>query len=96
MLSDVDCLRFSGTNAQILAPKVDIGSTPKLVVLLCLHPPNKHLNVGSTLFLGWYDVAMSHNAKSTLKQRCVCQCWNLQRRTMLKQRCVFQRWTEQR
>ena len=36
MLSDVDCLRFSGTNAQILAPKVDIDSTPKLVVLLCL------------------------------------------------------------
>ena len=36
MLSDVDCLRFSGTNAQILAPKVDIDSTRKLVVLLFL------------------------------------------------------------
>ena len=36
MLSDVDCLRFSGTNAQIFAPLVDIDSTPKLVVLLCL------------------------------------------------------------
>ena len=36
MLSDVDCFRFSRTNAQVLAPKVDIDSTPKLVVLLCL------------------------------------------------------------
>ena len=36
MLSDVDCFRFSGSNAQILTPKVDIDSTPKLLVLLCL------------------------------------------------------------
>ena len=32
--------------------------------------PSKHFNVGSTLLLGWYDIATSHNAKSTLKQRC--------------------------
>ena len=32
LLSDVDCLKFSGANAQILAPKVDIDSTPKLLV----------------------------------------------------------------
>ena len=56
--------------------------------------PSKHFNVGSTLFLGWYDVATSHNVKSTLKQRFVCQRWNLQCRTTLKQRCVFQRWTD--
>ena len=36
MLNDVDCLRFSGTNAQILAPKVDIDFNPKLLVVLCL------------------------------------------------------------
>ena len=68
-------------------------------VLLNIKPysqPCKHFNVGSVLLLGWYDVATSHNVKSTLKQRCVCQRWNLQRRTTLKQRCVFQRWTEQR
>ena len=41
--------------------------------------PSKHFNVGSTLLLGWYDVATSHNVKSTLKQRCVRQRWNLQR-----------------
>ena len=41
--------------------------------------PSKHFNVGSMLFLGWYDVATSHNVKSTLKQRCVRQRWNLQR-----------------
>ena len=29
--------------------------------------PSKHFNVGSMLFLGWYDVATSHNVKSTLK-----------------------------
>ena len=39
---------------------------------------------------------MSHNVKSTLKQRCVRQRWNLQHRTTLKQRCGFQRWIEQR
>ena len=43
--------------------------------------PSKHFNIGSTLFLGWYDVATSHNIKSTLKQRCVRQRWNLQRST---------------
>ena len=56
----------------------------------------KHFNVGSTLFLGWYDVGTSHNVKSTLKKRCVQQHWNLQRSTTLKQHCVFQRWIEQR
>ena len=44
--------------------------------LLC-HNPSKHFSVFSTLFLGWYDVATSHNAKLALKQRCVRQRWNL-------------------
>ena len=49
----------------------------------CLHiqyiyKPNKHFNVVSTLFLGWYDVAKSDNIKSTLKQRCARLCLNLQ------------------
>ena len=57
---------------------------------------SKHFNVGSTLLLGWYDVATSHNVKSTLKQRYVRQRWNLQRSTTLKQRCVFPHWIEQR
>ena len=58
--------------------------------------PSKHFNVGSTMRLVWYDVTTSHNVKSTLKQRCVRQCWNLQHSTTLKQRCVFERWIEQR
>ena len=29
--------------------------------------------------------------KSTLKQRCIFQHWNLQRQTMSNQCCVFQR-----
>ena len=33
---------------------------------------------------------------STLKQRCVCQCWNLQRWITLNQRCLFQHWFGQR
>ena len=61
-----------------------------------LYWPSKHFNVGSTLLLDWYDVATSHNVKSTLKQRYVCQRWNLQRSATLKQPCVFQRWIEQR
>ena len=28
LLSDVDCLKCSGTNSQIFAPKIDIESTP--------------------------------------------------------------------
>ena len=44
---------------------------------------SKHFNVGSTLFLDWYDVLTSHYIKSTLKQRCVRQRWNLQRLTTL-------------
>ena len=50
---------------------------------------SKHFNVGSTLYSGWYNVAMSHNVKSTLKQRCVLRRWNLQRWTTLKQHFVF-------
>ena len=57
--------------------------------------PSKHVNVDSTLFLGWYDVTTSHNVKSTLKKRYVRQSCNLQRSTTLKKRCVFQRWIEQ-
>ena len=34
LLSDIDCLKFSEADAQTLAPKVDIDSTPKLLVLL--------------------------------------------------------------
>ena len=41
--------------------------------------PREHFNVGSTLHLGQYDVATSHNVKATLKQRCVHKRWNLQR-----------------
>ena len=36
MMIHVDCFRFSGISAQILAPKVDIDSTPKLLVLFYL------------------------------------------------------------
>ena len=71
--------------------RVDSGEKGLLISLI----PSKHFDVGSTLFLGWYDVATSHNVKSTLKQHCVRQRWNLQRWTTLKQRCVFQRWIEQ-
>ena len=39
----------------------------------------KELSTQQTLLLGWYDVATSHNVKSTLQQRCVRQRWNLQR-----------------
>ena len=52
---------------------------------------SKHFDIISTLFLGWYHVAKSHNIKLTLEQRCVRQCGNLQRSATLKQRCVFQR-----
>lgn len=40
--------------------------------------PSKYLNVLLTLLLVSYDVATSNNVKSTLKQHCVCQRWNLQ------------------
>ena len=73
------------------AVKMDSGEKGLLISLI----PSKHFDVGSMLFLGWYDVATSHNAKSTLKQHYVRQRWNLQRWTTLKQRCVFQRWIEQ-
>ena len=53
--------------------------------------PSKHFNVGSTLFLGWYDIATSHNDKSTLKQRSVRERWKLQCSRTLKQCCIFQR-----
>ena len=78
------CLFTWWIDTKFLLQRFDIGNQP-----------SKHFNVGSTLFLGWYDVATSHNVKSTLKQRCVRQRWNLQRWTTLKQRCVFQRWIEQ-
>ena len=58
--------------------------------------PNKYFNVVSTLFLGWYDVVVSQNVKSTLKQGCVRQRWNLQRWKMSNQRYLFQCWIEQR
>ena len=57
--------------------------------------PRKHFRVVSTLFLGWYDIAKSHNVKLTLKQRCVHQHWNSQCWTTSNQRCTFQRWLEQ-
>ena len=50
----------------------------------------------STLSFGWYDVVAWGNVKSTLKQRCVFQRWNLQRRPTLNQCCVFQSWYKQR
>ena len=58
--------------------------------------PSKHFNVVSMLFLGWNDVATSHNVKSTLKQCCVRQCWSLKHWATSNQRCPFQRWFEQR
>ena len=33
LLSDVDCLQSSGSNVQILVSKVEIDSTPKLLLL---------------------------------------------------------------
>ena len=42
--------------------------------------PSKHFNVVSTFSFGWCDVATWDNVISTLKQRCVFQHWNLQRR----------------
>ena len=46
--------------------------------------PSKHFNVGWTVFIGWYDIAMLHNVKSALKKRCdvnviiynVQKCWS--------------------
>ena len=40
--------------------------------------PSNHLNVVLSLLSGWYDPVTSENVKSTSKQRCVCQRWNLQ------------------
>ena len=48
------------------------------------------------LSFSWWDIARKDNVKSKLKQRCLCQPWNLQRRTTSNQLCVFQRWHEQR
>ena len=45
-----------------------------------MYIPSKHFNVFTALFLDSYDVATSPNVKSTLKQRCVRQLWNLQPR----------------
>ena len=52
--------------------------------------PSKPFTIVLMLLLGWYGFAKSHNVKSTLKQRCVCQHWNLQH-WMSNQRCLFQR-----
>ena len=65
--------------------------THDIVIAALSNVPSKYFNVGSTLFLGLYDAATSHNVKSTLKQRCVYQRCNLQRLATLKQHCVFQR-----
>ena len=37
LLSDIHYLKFLGADAQTLAPKVDVDSTPKLLVLLFFH-----------------------------------------------------------
>ena len=42
--------------------------------------PSKDFNVVSTFFFRQYNVTTWGNVKSTLKQRCVFPCWNLQRR----------------
>ena len=66
-------------------------------VLICLKTeyfhPSKHFNVVSMFLLGWYDVGMSDNVKSTLKQRCVYQRWNLLRWTKLSQHCPWRSWS---
>ena len=64
----------------------------------CNNKISKNFYDVSTLLPGWYDVITSDNVKSTLKQRCVCQRWNLQRWPTSKHRCYFQlrvsqRWT---
>ena len=51
--------------------------------------PSKYLNVLLTLLLVSYDVATSNNVKSTLKQHCVCQRWNLQPWATSNKRCLF-------
>ena len=53
--------------------------------------PRKHFKIVSTLSFGRCDVATWDSIKSTLKQCCVFQRWNLQRRTTSNQRCVSQR-----
>ena len=53
--------------------------------------PSKHFDVASKLSFGCYDATTWNNVKSTLKQHCVSQRWNLQRQTTWNQRCVFQR-----
>ena len=56
------------------------ASLPNAAFIRNLSIPSKHFNIFSTLFLSWYDFATSYNIKSTLKQRCVRQLWDLQRR----------------
>ena len=51
---------------------------------------SKHFNVVSTFFLGWYDVATLDNVKLRLKQRCICQSWNLQHWPTFNQRFLKQ------
>ena len=77
-----------------LSKFIDIGIL--IWLLLSMNKTQQTLQRRFNVVFMLYDVATLHNVKSTLKQRCVCQLWNLQRRTTLKQRCVFPRWTEQR
>ena len=100
-LHECDCkkvfqqkIAFSSFSVFLLKPLSLCLSISHFLILTTSFEQTFH--VGLTLFLGWYDVAKSHNVKSTLKQCCVRHRWNLQRLTTLKQRCVFQRWTEQR
>ena len=71
---------------------ISLTKLSKLNKILNNEVPSKHFNVVSALSICWYNVATWDNVKSTLKQRCVFQRWNLQRRTTSNQRCVFQRW----
>ena len=65
---------------------------PKLIIVISQRTFQRQFDV----IFRWYDAATQHNVKSTLKQRCIRQRWNLQRSTTFKRRCVFQRWIEQR
>ena len=73
------------------------ASLPNAAFIRNLSIPSKHFNIFSTLFLSWYDFATPYNIKSTLKQRCVRQLWDLQGWTTSNQFCLFCLfWFEQR
>ena len=87
-------LTFVMGSSKLVALLISLSS---LNSFLCVIPdfavkltvfPRKHLNVVSSLSLSWYQVATSHNVKSTLKHRCVRQRWNLHRWTTSNQ-CLF-------